>query len=217
MKTILSIFVGVIWAIGAYATCDNDVDMGANKITTTATTFTNNELVTKAYVDNHINVGKTDIFTDSGIHENVPIADVLRTGWSLCYQGTYADRETMDTILNACRQTKLMLSCRRTDSAILQLLAADTRTHVLFDVGNGREAQHTHNSVAWYYSGRKSWGFFPAGESVDRHSCDASSPDATNRLCWHTDADSLTSGHRCGDDVRLNGNVTYERLIFQHP
>lgn len=53
-KTILSLATVVALSISAYATCATDVDMGTNKITTTATTFSDNELVTKSFVDTTI-------------------------------------------------------------------------------------------------------------------------------------------------------------------
>ena len=53
-KIAISVITTIALSIGAYATCVNDVDMGNNKITTTATTFNDNELVNKSYVDDAI-------------------------------------------------------------------------------------------------------------------------------------------------------------------
>ena len=48
--TLISLATLTVLSIGALATCDADVDMGGHKITTTATEFSDNELISKAYV-----------------------------------------------------------------------------------------------------------------------------------------------------------------------
>jgi hypothetical protein len=63
---VFSFITTLALSISAYATCTNDVDLGSHKITTSATNFSSNEFVTKAYVDKTIYEGNTTITAPSG-------------------------------------------------------------------------------------------------------------------------------------------------------
>ena len=97
------------------------------------------------------------------------------------------------------------------------LLAAAPRGDVTFPAGTG-DTTHNANGVEWYYDDDYSWGFAEGGESVDRNSCDTQ--DGTypeRRICWHTDANFLDGGWRCGTEKSLNSSLTWERFIYHMP
>ena len=52
----ISLATLIALSMGAWAECSDDVDMGGNKITTTAETFANDELVPKGYVNGLITI-----------------------------------------------------------------------------------------------------------------------------------------------------------------
>jgi hypothetical protein len=174
-------------------------------------------------IDNDCNgiVDDNCLFQFTGVMTNVPIAQLV--GWQQCYLGSYADNATpLSTILSQCSKAKLLMGCRPTGGSVLQVAANGLRTDVTFDTGTGATSTHTANGVAWYYSTTWSWGFAPAGDAVNRNSCDtvASSiggagPDPDKRLCWHTSGGNINTGWRCGANDSLNFSAAFERLVFQ--
>lgn len=167
----------------------------------------------------------SNLYAPSGIQTNVPVASL--TGWTLCYQDTYASTGTaVSSILNQCSRAKLLVACRQTGSNTISLLAWAGRSDVTFQVPGGScvvdAANQTHvaNGVAWYFNSSWSWGFAPPNEMIYRCSCDYNStpngelPDPQLRMCWHTSNGNIGSGYRCGSND-LNNNANYERLIYQ--
>jgi hypothetical protein len=162
------------------------------------------------------------LFTFSGVIQDLPIASL--TGWSQCYSESYAESVTsIAELRDLCSGSLLMMACRPLGSDTLQLAAYAPRADVLFDTGIGN-VPHEANGVGWYFNGSQSWGFAPSGDDIMRDSCDTrdSSIDALGadgelRLCWHTGANAVQGGWRCGRDDRLNGSYSYERMLFQAP
>src|SRR5262249_14846106 len=151
---------------------------------------------------------------------NVPVASL--TGWSQCFIGTYDQSASLTQIQQQCNKAKLMLACRPTGAATLDVLAMAPRDDVLYECGSVATCEHDANGVGWYYDNSDSWGFAPAGSPVNRNSCDivdsmtypgGGASDGAQRICWHTGGGSLAGGWRCGKPDFL-GN-TYERLIYQ--
>jgi len=58
--TLISLATLTALSMGAWAECSADVDMGGHKVTTSATEFADNELVSKAYVMGLINTALAD-------------------------------------------------------------------------------------------------------------------------------------------------------------
>jgi hypothetical protein len=113
-----------------------------------------------------------------------------------------------------------MMACRQKGSSTLAIAAYAPITDVMFDTGTGN-TPHAANGVGWYFSGSKSWGFAPEGDTIERMTCDvqdssigASGGDGDKRLCWHTASDVLEGGWRCGRNDTLNSSVDFERLLF---
>jgi hypothetical protein len=154
------------------------------------------------------------LYTFSGILKDVPTTSLY--GWSLCYQGTYFDNATIAAITAACDEANLLIACREVGSPNLHLAANAPRADVLFDTGTGN-TPHVANGVGWYFNASYSWGFAPEGAAINRNSCDLNSPETSSdeRMCWHTVADSLATGYRCGSFQ--NPGDSYERLIFEAP
>ena len=65
-KIVMSSIAIATLTVSVYATCANNVDMGEKKITTSATSFSDNELVSKAYVNQLRQRGNTAITPPSG-------------------------------------------------------------------------------------------------------------------------------------------------------
>ncbi|KIG14983.1 Multiple EGF-like-domain protein 3 precursor [Enhygromyxa salina] len=152
-----------------------------------------------------------------GVQTNVS-AQAL-TGWTECWSGLYGtpSPNLSNTILSQnCTGSKLLEACRQVGSPTYAVLAMGDRADVLFPTGNGVNATHQGNGVAWYYSNSHSMGFAQGGNSVDRNSCDVDNVNPQFRMCWHTGGDAITSGYRCGGTF-LNGNNGWERKIFHAP
>ena len=163
---------------------------------------------------------KDCLYWASGVQNNVPIASL--TGWSQCYLGGYDSFSPMSTLLQQCDKSKLLLACRVTGSATLDVVAMAPRTDVLFDCQSQANCSHAANGVGWYYSDSYSWGFAPENSPVNRNSCDivdsqsypgGGATDGAQRICWHTGGGSISSGWRCGKPDFI-GN-TYERLVYE--
>ncbi len=152
-----------------------------------------------------------------GPQTNVPVATVTSGGWTECYRDTYgsAVQTPLATIQARCSGPDIMLACRPTGAATLQLLAQAPRTDVFFDVGAGQMATRAANGANWYFNGMSSMGFAGAGAAVSRNSCDTNGGAETNRLCWHTGANNINPGWRCGANTGLNGDNGFERIIYQ--
>jgi hypothetical protein len=163
----------------------------------------------------------TTLFWASGVQQNLPIASLQ--GWQQCYLETYGTSGTaVDDMLTACSGDALLVGCRLTGSATLQVAAMALRDDVLTDCAEGAPAcggagdcTHVANGVGWYFNDSLSMGYVQAGEPVQRCSCDTASTQPATRVCWHTSGGDLTGGYRCGADTGL-GN-TYERIVFHHP
>ena len=150
----------------------------------------------------------------AGIRQNVPLTDLF--GWELCWSGVYGERgEPVADVLQRCGGTELLLGCRPVGQPAITLAAMASRVDVLHPCGEERNCVHAANGVGWYFSDSYSWGFAPAGEPVERHSCDVErQASAELRMCWHTANGAFNPGFRCGDNDLNNGH-DWERLLFQ--
>jgi hypothetical protein len=146
----------------------------------------------------------------SGVQQNVPPWTLV--GWTLCYQDTYNLNmaQALPTILANCSKAKILMACKQTSATNLQVLAAAPRTDVFTDVGTGNTVT-TSNGVAWYYDDQSSWGFAPAGQTVNRAQCDINA--GADRLCWHTLPLGI-GGYRCGNNVNLNNATDWQRFVY---
>ncbi len=157
-----------------------------------------------------------------GVQQNVPEATVTGGGWTVCHSSTYNTGATaMATILADCDQAQIMYACRPVGDPNYTLLAQAPRVDVFTDTGNpttnpgGFNTPTTSNGVGWYYNDDWSFGFAPAGEPLDRDSCDFNPGTAENlRMCVHTNGGNISGGYRCGNND-LNGNAGWERVILE--
>ena len=154
----------------------------------------------------------------SGVqHDFNPV--LLGDNWAVCYTArynTYLNSAIMDSILNKCNGSKLLLSCRMVGAPNLKIAAMGDRADVLYDCGDAQTCSHVANGVAWYFSKEFSWGFAKAGDAVDRAQCDfGAGGDDSSRLCWHTGLSA--GGFRCGEAAFLNTDQTWERVIYHLP
>ncbi|MFZ6177280.1 hypothetical protein [Nannocystis pusilla] len=164
--------------------------------------------------------GSEPLYWAEGPQQDVPEGDLV--GWTECFANLYGEAEPdlTGTILGQeCTGSKLLMACRPVGSPDFQLLAMGERADVLFDVGIQSDGKHEANGVAWYFSDNFSWGFAPAGDTVNRTECDTQfggpEADSNLRLCWHTLGNEIGSGYRCGANENLNGSGDFERVIFE--
>ena len=145
------------------------------------------------------------------------IAAASLTGWTRCYNNTYADAATDVTqLLARCNKPKLLMACGPAASTTYTLLAMAPRTDVLFECGSTTNCTKQSNGVGWYFNNSWSWGFAPAGEPVNRNSCDYNAGAQTVpglRLCWHTSGNKMSSGYRCGSNATYD--ATLKRAVYQ--
>ncbi|MBI4700552.1 MAG: hypothetical protein HY744_05205 [Deltaproteobacteria bacterium] len=151
-----------------------------------------------------------------GPQQSVPVLTVTNGGWAQCYKAYYnASGTALSTVLAACNRSKLMLACRPTNSATLALLAWAPRVEVIFDTGNNYTDTNTANGAAWYYYTSRSWGFAREAETVYKNSCDTNSGTYPQlRLCWHTSANNMSGGWRCGSTIDLNASTAWEKIVY---
>jgi hypothetical protein len=148
-----------------------------------------------------------------GVQQNVPPAQL--TGWTQCYAGLYADfSPSIATILSQCDKPKLLMACRQVGATNWHTLAMGPRADVTFDTGMGN-TPHDANGVGWYFNDSYSWGFAPQGEPISRNSCDTQNTGSEDRICWHSGGGNINGGWRCGMNTGLNGDTTWERMVFE--
>jgi hypothetical protein len=152
--------------------------------------------------------------TFAGVRVNQDIHTYLKRGFQPCLQTPYNSTLPLEGIRDNCVGDVLMMACRRVDNGQLTVAAIGSRAEVLEDVGVGVNSVNAHNGVNWYYSPNRSWGYAPAGAGVNRNSCDTNGGAEGTRMCWHTNNDQITPGYRCGSNLNLNGDATWERVIL---
>lgn len=111
-------------------------------------------------------------------------------------------------------RNNLLLACRATGSSTLLTFAHAPRADVIFDTGTGN-VTHNANGVGWYFNNSWSWGYAPAGQAVNRSSCDFGGTVPAERLCWHTGGGNISGGYRCGSTEGLNSSTAFQRIIYQ--
>ena len=152
-----------------------------------------------------------------GVINGMELAEVERLGFRECFRGRFDGGEAIDGVLDGCQGAVMMLGCREVGDDALRVAAMGLREDVIFETGDGANAVHEANGVAWYFSGEWSWGFGPAGAGVNRNSCDIVDagpglPTAEQRMCWHTGGGALNFGWRCGGNTGAGGQT--ERFVF---
>ncbi len=147
-----------------------------------------------------------------GVMNDVVIADMQRIGFEQCYAGRYNENVPIAPILEGCPGDVMLIGCREAGQENLRVAAMGLREDVLFDTGDGNAAVHEANGVNWYYSDLWSWGFAPAGQAVNRNSCDTNGGGEDTRMCWHTGGGNLEFGWRCGSNTAAGANT--ERFVF---
>ena len=155
----------------------------------------------------------------TGPQTNVALSTITDGGWSICSQSTYVSQ--LAGFPASCPQTdKLMLACRATGSATIQLLAAAPASDVLTETGDTATATHNANGSEWYYDttdagGDYAIGFAKGGDPVQANSCDVLTTGANDeRLCFHIYESVDNGGYRCGANDSLNNSAAYEKLFF---
>lgn len=138
-------------------------------------------------------------------------------GWTLCDTRLYSAGNAggVSSLSAACGGSDLiMLAGRRTNSDILDVLAATTLIDATTDTGAANNGlTTTSNGSEWYYSPNWSWGFAGLGDAVNKSQCDTNGPSERDRLCWHTLASNV-GGWRSGSTTNLNNSTAFEKLVF---
>jgi len=150
-----------------------------------------------------------------GPQTNVMELQVVLGGWTACYSDLFnAGTGVLVNILAACNKANLMLACRPVGTNTYAVLAQAPRADVTFVTPADTTTVHVANGTAWYFNTSRSWGFAKGGDTVNKNSCDtAVAANAEQRLCWHTSAGNVVSGHRCGITEFIN-NATYQRVVL---
>ena len=143
------------------------------------------------------------------------VSQAQAQGFSTCYVGPYNGVVPVANIQAACTKGVLMMGCRAARGDALTVSAMANWGDVFTDVGDARPSSHVANGAEWYYSANASIGFAPQGLGVDRSSCDTLATSPEQRMCWHTAANSLEGGYRCGSNLELNASAAWERVVLQ--
>ena len=154
-----------------------------------------------------------------GVQTNVQAK--MLAGWNECYRDKFATNNvSLASILMKCSGSKLMLACGKSaDPSTIVALAWAPRADVTFMTGGqGAPAEvHVANGVGWYYNNSWSWGFVQGGDTPNNNSCDVAGGNPQFRMCWHCSGGNISGGYRCGSTAGLNGDNTWDRIIYQIP
>lgn len=154
-----------------------------------------------------------NLFQFQGVRQDVP--DNQLAGWERCYRSTYgASGDNINNMMAACSRSKIMYGCREIGQANWRVLAQGDRASVFRNTGDNNNTTTQNNGVGWYFSQSYSIGFAPGGQAVTRSSCDTTNRGNNDRICWHTGGGSFNGGWRCGSNTSLNGNNSWERVIW---
>lgn len=143
---------------------------------------------------------------------NVAVSTVTSGGWQLCYSAPMSTflGYIAQSALSACTGSNIMLAGRVTGSSTLLVLAQAPKADVFFDTGYNTGVTHQANGSEWYNANIYSWGFAPAGATVNKDPCDITA--GSGRMCINTNNNN--GGYRINDLVRLNSSDGYEKLVY---
>ena len=152
--------------------------------------------------------GAAQAYYPSGPQQNVSRSAVAASGWTVCYTSTFAQDwqylGNIDAACNAGEGRYMMLATGvSSDPDNWTLLAAAPRSTVVTTYPNNPALRNTTisaNGSEWHRGTHTSWGFAPAGDTVDHdwEVCDRGTTNPTLRMCWNAWADTLTFGGRVG-------------------
>ena len=149
-----------------------------------------------------------------GVVNAIPEADLLAQGFETCFAGGYEESVPVEAILEACGEDVWVMACRRDGEAAFQVAAAGEREIITVESENvANPPANDHNGVNWYWGSSRSIGFAPAGEILNRNSCDVEGRENDDRICWHSSNGNVTNGWRCGSNTGVGNG--YERVILQ--
>jgi hypothetical protein len=157
----------------------------------------------------------TTVYNLPGVLLNKAKSTLLTPEWTTCYDATYNDETTMiDSIITQCNGSIIMMGCYdSTIPSVITLAAVSPRDVVFAETGDSNTDYIDNNDVRWYKSVSSSWGFAPAGATLDRNLCDFLPPGyADSRLCWHMNGGSIFDGYRCGSNIP-NGDTKWRRFL----
>jgi len=147
----------------------------------------------------------------NGIERDVKDSEITEMGWTQCYNGNYTEEHSIEAIKGLCQGSRVMYGCRVSGSDTWQLLGYGNRETAFTMTDNDGTID---GIVRWYYTLNSGIGFADSEDELELTSCDFNDHTDTNRLCWHTNNDAITSGWRCGSDIWLNYAPEWERAIW---
>lgn len=177
------------------------------------------EIDTTEHVCNGVDLG-----VQAGISAERSLSALTAQGWHVCYQQPYSafgpGVSTAAALRAACADAGAYLIAGCTHDSVdpdhLEAAAGDASAVVL-PADDDPTAAGYHRpgagQVGWYLSEDWSFGFFEAGDGVDRNSADTSGGNfPERRMSWHTHAD--VGGYRCGAAADLNDADDYTKYIL---
>ena len=145
-----------------------------------------------------------------GPQKNVEKA--LLFGWEECYVGSYDEAgDSLESLFGECSKANLMLACRQVGSSTFALLSHAPREAVFKDTMKS-DIPTIANGSGWYFNDDWSWGFAPLGAPIHLATCDIEASEPELRLCWHTGANTLLAGWRCGATGIMSND--WERVVL---
>jgi len=164
----------------------------------------------------------TDHYQPDGVQTDIPLGWL--GNWNQCFIDTYADIDSLDTLLNtSCQRANLLIACRPAGSKTLTVVAQAPRGDVTWETGLADNVTtHAKNQVGFYYDADWSWGVVPFGDLVRKLPCDGEMmAEPAQRMCWATENRNLVPTvlgimgppGRCGTTVGI-GDKGWERIVY---
>lgn len=150
-----------------------------------------------------------------GIHNDVEISEILDLGYSICYEGFYADENFQYTaFFDSCDSDELIVAAGRENSSIIDVMASGN-INAITTITGYNETILADNGVRWYLNPDQSMGFVGADDIITQSSADVNEQGERDRLSWHLDSGGrVDGGWRSGSNTGLNDSYDWKRYIF---
>ena len=95
----------------------------------------------------------------TGVASNIPLSDLLNSGWSQCYNAPYGTPlYSVSSITTPCTGTSILLGCRQVGNPNLNIAAYSPRSIVFGPTNTGNAGLPISNGVMWYFTDNFSMG-----------------------------------------------------------
>ena len=148
-----------------------------------------------------------------GIYYNYPVSSLTSSGYTVCYQATYATSTTSSDLSSCSGGASYFVGAISSAYPTIISVGAFGTSGIFTATYSTSVAYYDSQGAYWYDYPGKSFGFAD-NSAVTLNTCDTASTDCVSRLCWHLDQN--VGGYRAGCTLGLNSDSTWTKVIYRY-